>query len=343
MTLSVPRKRYYTLDIAKAIAIILVAVGHFDVDPMPAFYAGLRSVIYTFHMPLFMLASGFLCAATWKEMPYVKFISKKFKRLMIPYFATSVIVICIKLCTERFLPVDNPVTLKDFIEILWLPKAGYFLWFVYALWWMMVIYPMFNTPMRRKIFFLATAVLFYFNDVFPDIFCLKETARMAVYFSAGTLFVDFPRKMSVKDISLYSLIIFPVLTFLFLEGYLTFDAKPLVMLVSLVLAFSGIAFIIVISNWIDVNVRGKNRQIILSIAACSYIIYLFHTTFMGFSKAILVKIGFFNTAHLFINYSLAELIVPLFSGVFIPFVFTKYVLARFELTRKLFGIPQNVN
>lgn len=55
--------RYYTIDIAKAIAIVLVAVGHFEVEPMPEFYKCLNIIIFTSHIPLFMFASGFLCVA----------------------------------------------------------------------------------------------------------------------------------------------------------------------------------------------------------------------------------------------------------------------------------------
>ena len=147
---------------------------------MPQFYRYLIDVIYTFHMPLFMFVSGFLCIATMKKTSYMKFISKKFFRLMVPYFVTSVIIIFIKLLTEKVQPVDHPVTVSDFIEILWLPKAGYFLWFVYALWWMMVIVPLFDTPAKRRVFLLISVVLFLINPYFPRLFYLHETARCMI-------------------------------------------------------------------------------------------------------------------------------------------------------------------
>ena len=85
-------KRIVTLDIAKAICIILVVIGHYIPDNSPDWYVLMRTFIYSFHMPLFMFASGFIYMATRREEGYGQFIWKKFKRLMVPYFSTSVIV-----------------------------------------------------------------------------------------------------------------------------------------------------------------------------------------------------------------------------------------------------------
>ncbi|MDO4803168.1 MAG: acyltransferase family protein [Prevotellaceae bacterium] len=48
------------LDIAKAICIVLVVVGHFNPSLAPEGWHTSVDVIYTFHMPLFMFVSGFL-------------------------------------------------------------------------------------------------------------------------------------------------------------------------------------------------------------------------------------------------------------------------------------------
>ncbi|WP_301197099.1 acyltransferase family protein [uncultured Duncaniella sp.] len=239
---SYPKKRYYTLDIARAIAIILVAVGHFNIEPMPQFYRYLIDVIYTFHMPLFMFVSGFLCIATMKKTSYMKFISKKFFRLMVPYFVTSVIIIFIKLLTEKVQPVDHPVTVSDFIEILWLPKAGYFLWFVYALWWMMVIVPLFDTPAKRRVFLLISVVLFLINPYFPRLFCLHETARFMIYFASGCVVYDILKKIPVRALCLTSFFAFPVLSVILIINPIAVISQSwlLLQLFILATAFSGI-------------------------------------------------------------------------------------------------------
>lgn len=50
--------RIVFLDIAKAICIILVVVGHYMPDNSPMWYVMLNKVIYTFHMPLLCLLVG---------------------------------------------------------------------------------------------------------------------------------------------------------------------------------------------------------------------------------------------------------------------------------------------
>lgn len=79
---------------------------------------------------------------------YSKFLVKKLKRLMLPYVVVSVIVISIKMLTEKHAFVENPVTAYAYIKMLYFPEAGYFLWFIWALWWMFVIAPLFATKQK---------------------------------------------------------------------------------------------------------------------------------------------------------------------------------------------------
>lgn len=109
--------RIIALDIAKAICIILVVMGHYVPDNSPAWYVLVHDVIYTFHMPLFMFVSGYVYIATKKRSTYGDFLLKKVRRLMVPYLTTSVMVIVIKLLTQGSMSVDNPVTIFSFVEI----------------------------------------------------------------------------------------------------------------------------------------------------------------------------------------------------------------------------------
>ena len=71
--------RIVYIDIIKGIAIILVIMGHVLSDP-----SLLRNAIYTFHMPLFFIISGY----------FLKFKSenafrKNFRSLLVPYLAVG--------------------------------------------------------------------------------------------------------------------------------------------------------------------------------------------------------------------------------------------------------------
>lgn len=60
-------QRIVLFDIAKALCIVLVVVGHYFPENSPVWYECLNKLIYSFHMPLFMFASGFIYMATKKE------------------------------------------------------------------------------------------------------------------------------------------------------------------------------------------------------------------------------------------------------------------------------------
>ena len=66
-----------------------------------------------------------------------------------PYLTTSVMVIVIKLLTQGSMSVDNPVTIFSFVEMFYMPVAGYFLWFIWALWWMFVLVPLFRGKQKH--------------------------------------------------------------------------------------------------------------------------------------------------------------------------------------------------
>lgn len=104
------QKRLLEFDIAKALCIVLVVMGHYAVT-IPSWWVAVHDIIYTFHMPLFLFASGFIYIAFQQDENYGHFLLKKVKRLLIPYVITSIIIVTIKLLTQSFLYVEHPVTL----------------------------------------------------------------------------------------------------------------------------------------------------------------------------------------------------------------------------------------
>lgn len=74
-------ERELWIDVLKGIAILLVVVGH-------NCEGKLNSFIFSFHMPLFFLISGYLFSS---KLPKKYFI-KSFERLLIPYFSFLIIL-----------------------------------------------------------------------------------------------------------------------------------------------------------------------------------------------------------------------------------------------------------
>ena len=78
------RKRFDYLDYSKVIAIILVVLGHICSE------GNIKTYIYSFHMPLFFIISGYLF--NYSNVNSCKeFINKKIKVCLIPYLTFSII------------------------------------------------------------------------------------------------------------------------------------------------------------------------------------------------------------------------------------------------------------
>ena len=322
-------QRLISFDIAKAICIILVVIGHYVPDYSPLWYVSVHDVIYTFHMPLFMFASGFIYMATKKDIPYKDFLWKKVKRLMVPYLSVSAIVITIKLLTEGHAYVENPVTWMSYIKMFYLPEAGYFLWFIWALWWMFVLSPLFKTKQMRLGLFVLAIVLHYMPGYLPEVFCLRQFQGMLVYFMLGVVCCDWKQQISfISKVPAWCILGF----FAIAEGMNLMDMGRQI---SMLLPYLGIAAIMALSSLME-KWNHKSNEWLMVVASSSYIIYLFHTTFEGFAKAVVYKIPFFtdgNDVSFIIN---AFVVVG--CGVVCPIILHRYVLNKTHFTKVLFGL-----
>lgn len=335
--------RIIQLDTAKAICIILVVIGHYIPSNSPSWYVMLHDIIYTFHMPLFMFASGYIYIATKKEISYKSFIVKKFKRLMIPYFSTSLIIIGIKILSQGNLSVDNPVTSLSFIKMFYLPEAGYFLWFIWALWWIFMLIPLMKTPQIRSLFFLLCLIVTFIPFTLPEEFCINQCKKMIVFFMFG-IFTNENKYLSkvITRTSTYQTFL-TCLLFIIAEVYFLsypshhYNNEIIYKIISFILPYLGILFVIEISKLICRYKTIGNNNLILNISASSYIIYLFHTTFEGFTNAIVSKLSL-NEGNIY-TFSLEALIIIL-SGIMGPMILYKYVLKRWDITKFLFGLSK---
>ncbi|MBQ2672924.1 MAG: acyltransferase family protein [Methanobrevibacter sp.] len=81
-------KRIKDIDILRAIAIILVIVGH---TPYPGFNPELHKWIYAFHIPLFFFVSGLsLYFTNYHNLNLKKNFKKRFNRIYLPYLIWSI-------------------------------------------------------------------------------------------------------------------------------------------------------------------------------------------------------------------------------------------------------------
>lgn len=130
-------KRLRALDIAKGIAIILVVIGH--AVPDATTHMGIQSeglailnrLIYSFHMPLFFLISGYFVNTLAENQSRVSAIWKKFQRLMVPYIFVGLCYAPCKLLLSQF--ANDPFHLSNLWKMVIGVNPDGELWFLYSL------------------------------------------------------------------------------------------------------------------------------------------------------------------------------------------------------------------
>lgn len=328
-------QRLLQFDIAKAICIVLVAIGHYVPEGAPLWYDNIHDWIYMFHMPVFMFASGYIYLAFKKDEPYGTFLTKKVKRLMVPYLVVSVLIVTIKLLSQRGMYVQNPVTPASYLRIFYMPEAGYFLWFVWALFTMFCIVPLLKTKTARFVVFGVALLLHYWQPIeYTQILGLNETVKMFVWFMFGCICVDYKNVLDAIDKPRLTAMKYACISiFILCTGalFLGFIDRFFVLM-----PWLGIVAVMTVSNIAAGYERQKWMKSVLLLGGASYTIYLFHTTFMGFAKSFVHKIPMMNGGDE-IWFTIGALIVVT-TGIVCPVLLHKYVLPRWKMTRMLFGV-----
>jgi hypothetical protein len=274
-----------------------------------------------------MFVSGYVYWATWKPVKYKDFVLKKFKRLMIPYFLVSILIILIKMISDSSLHVENPVTWLAFLKMFYIPSAGYFLWFAYALFLAFLIIPFFHTNNRLNILFIVALILLTASFSVTRLFCLEELRKHFFYFVLGCIIC---REESIRLLfnKFHPFLLMALCICIYwLKFGLQFSQGVIESsTISLILALSGIVFILNLSRYIN----GRTvviKRFFLNLSVYSYTVYLLHTTFEGFAKAVLVKIPINADSDLMFCVSASMVI---FAGVLAPVV-VSLLLKRFKI------------
>ena len=122
--------------------IVLVVLGHsgFEETIVQEKLHFLHSWIYSFHMPLFFLISGFLYSLTnsdFLKIPTLKFIKKKTIRLLVPYLVLGVVLFAIKFAFSGLSHANRSFSVTAFFAMF--VNTGYpsstmgYLWYVFTL------------------------------------------------------------------------------------------------------------------------------------------------------------------------------------------------------------------
>ena len=205
-------KRLEYIDLAKGVMILLVVIGHLnDYHVSGAVHDKLFTFIYSFHMCLFFLLSGFVMALTkhrLRELSYKKWLWKKVQTLFVPFLAWTFFM-------WRFVdPIINFPLNSNTIKFIFLrPDTG--TWFFLSLFVCQVVcYPIFRFKSIWS--WLFPIVFLLFGNLF--LARIFDASVASVYydiyhfssFMAGYLFYEYRDKLLRADFATIALLFFVV-------------------------------------------------------------------------------------------------------------------------------------
>ena len=287
-------------------------------------------------MPLFMMVSGFLFAMRRYPMDrpedYKKFVVDKFKRLMIPYFCISGILIGVKFVAGRFFSLQNPIDNDVWRHLFLEPLGGFasFLWFIYALFIIFLIFPLACRVIRSDLALLVVAILVSMVPV-TRLFGLDLAIRHLPFFCLGyVLWRKFPHILNGRGATALAIVGSIVL------GYgISLAAQPLepgtpsYRACILGIGLCGAVVCFLISVWVA-GFNGLIRKVFLVAGIYSSGIYLMHTSAMGATRVFL-----FQVLHLDKTWFEASIFFVCAVGLMAPLVVQKYILQRHRILSRL--------
>ena len=197
-------QRYVELDAMKFWGILLVVLGHVtNMFTMSGLYSWIHpseelslvsSLIYSFHMPLFVFVSGcvyaYQCEVLNKKLTFVQLISKKAVRLLIPYVFWGFFIMVPLMCYCEL----RPNVWEYASQGIFLSKDCRHLWFVLMLFLVFVLFWCINKLSEILKFpkwcvLPASFFMYFFANIVPYVFQLSNAFRYLFWFSLGYSFL----------------------------------------------------------------------------------------------------------------------------------------------------------
>lgn len=172
-------KRNEKIDFLKGLAIFLVVYGHsiqYCMDNNQDFFQNpIFKFIYSFHMPLFMLISGYLYSSSIQKRNSKDLILIRFKQLIIPAIAWYSIYTMV---TAIFKDTDIVSGIINYLK-----GIPYQFWFLFTLFYLSIISIVVNKYFNdRPIYYIA---LYMILLIIPDKLNIQYLKFMYPYFLIG--------------------------------------------------------------------------------------------------------------------------------------------------------------
>lgn len=289
--------RNATIDLAKGLAITLVVVGHYFPPDSPAWWTILHDLIYTFHVPVFFFAAGYVWHMRAQEK-YGDYFLRKAARLLIPCASVILLYLPVKLAASLFTDLGHPVNAANLAKVVTDPAHSFlpFIWFFYVLFILCAVFPIAHRWGSRGIWLsivLAAAIYLRSENHYIIMTAIGYLHFAGGALLAGRLHLDLDRHVPVlvPELAVAVGIVFVAVALLWKSGY-GWSAQPRFFLVSILGTLTTILCcqaIVAACHASHGGAGSMHRPILLAclagIGASSMTICLFHTLFAGAAKA----------------------------------------------------------
>ena len=313
-------KRIKWIDVAKGLTIILVVSGHL----LQTYSNNLDFVfklIYSFHMPVFFILSGYLMNA---KKDFNQFLKSKSKSLLFPYFLFCAVIFVFDYLKSYVSGTQNEYITRfksSALQTILLTHDSFFytLWFLPCLFISLIIIYFFIKYIKNKYiaFFIITVLsisvaILQSKYPFSLPFCIDNAVFASFWVYSGYILkiknFDFSKKCKFYSlINIVLLIAINLLTNIYLKSDFSSDSfraikffNPAIFYITSIL---GSSFIICLSNMISnsklLQIYGKN----------SLYIYGFHFLLLPFAHIIINKLP---------NNIILQIIYLVLFAIFIP-------------------------
>lgn len=199
------KKKINWLLILQGWAMLWVVIGHCPLEEPgmgPEWENTLYKFAYSFHMPLFMLVSGWLFMRTklsvFKDntssyrykFSYGQIVRDKSLRLLLPGMVFSIVALVLKLAFPGEMTRQTGLSFHEIAHGYLYPydNAMRELWFIVTLFWLMMLAPVWRFMMKDSRLMVAglvvlTVLHFWHPNV--ELLCLGKVMNMAIWFFLG--------------------------------------------------------------------------------------------------------------------------------------------------------------
>lgn len=324
-------------DIAKFIAMMMVILGHFGVPDINRF-------VFTFHIPLFFLISGYFFKPYEKTFSLLKI---KARQLLIPYLSVMFAVIFIYICQNFLDGYSAKNTLMGVMDyfIGYLYGSGYIddilgqhieivgpIWFCLALFWDFILL---NYFLKTKHPFVGILLCFTVGYVSSFFIWLPLSIQSAL---TSLLFFYLGYQSKIHDVFNKSIHVSRILPLLCIWGIgLSYGSQFLIVqnfavsLVSdVIVALAACYLVLLYCQWLEHNV--KSAKIMAFLGRYTIVMLCFHSIDVN----IMPWNEYFKTPNTTNIVILIKILITFIKFLF-P-IFGALVVAKSSLLRKFFAL-----